>query len=180
MASDTFTATNNPLAAPWTNAFGNNLKSTGGEAVVVTASSDSCMRYSGAAMRSECTIGTVGDRDGGPALISSSGNGYISTNYDAGLIHIFLVNSGAIGSELGTGSAVAYAANDVITMRRSGGNVIVDVNGSPNVTVADSTYTTSLEGAVFLFGTVGITAWSDGAAGGAAAASTLMLMGIGP
>lgn len=171
MASDDFNRANEgPLASPWgafypgvwaeldlvSNAVKNGEGGVGNVASIRTDSTE---------LVSQCVVTTVGGRDGGPSICGDgAGNGYILTNYDATNLFIYRIDSGSF-TAFAQGAGV-YAANDVLKLRRSGGNVIASINSVDLLTYADSTYMTGKPG-MFCFDTaIVLDDWTDGVAGG--------------
>lgn len=172
MASDNFNRSENPLASGWSTPAGwNAMKADGTTARTVnTGGSDSAAVIGSAgATKSEIVIGAIGGRDGGPALMDSSGNGYVVTNFDATHIYVFRVDAGPFyNAEISAGQALTYANGDTITLERVANHFTVKQNGSLICTTTDDTTYTSLKGAVFGYADdFTMTSWTDGVIGGA-------------
>jgi hypothetical protein len=126
MASDTFTRGNEtPLAAPWakpTTTTGINLTSFA--CINGTASSDSMAYHTSTVTDSQVKLVALGSRDGGPAIcMSTDGDCYMFNNATAAELAIFRVDNGVTFNKLAT-AVGDYVVNDVLRIRRSGGNVI--------------------------------------------------------
>ena len=162
MASDAFTADASPLASPWVAAFGNNLRATGGVCATITAGANACMRHSTSVVAScQVTITTVGDGDGGPTILDSSNNGYTLSNFDASTFHLAPLNAGVFGADIGT-VAGNYVIGDLMRIRRNGTSVVVSKNGTDVLSVVNTTYTTGLGAAIFLFNSLQVDDMTDG------------------
>lgn len=107
-----------------------------------------------------------GTADGGPAIeCSSDGDMEFTTAYD-GNSYIFRTDNGSF-TQLGANLAgVGYTANDILQLRRSGGNVIYKkVGGGDLMTRADSTYAgTGCPGLFLYAGNLAVDGWTDGVA----------------
>ena len=115
---------------------------------------------------SQFEITDITDEDFGPALFEAGAtNGYVSTCYTASDVFIFRIDSG--GFTLGaTVAGTSWQVGDVPAIRRSGGNVIVSIDGSDVLTYVDSTYTSVVPG-LFSYGGGGrFINWTDGVGGG--------------
>lgn len=178
MASDNFNRANeDPLSdggnwGAW-GTFGqlalvsNAVKNNSGSA----ADRASC-RVGSAVGDSQCTVTTVGGRDGGPAIhCDTSTNGYILTNFDGVNIQMYRVDAGAF-TQIGT-VVGAYVAADTLRLRRSAGNVITSRNGTDILTVADSTYTGGLDSLFVFDTTLVLDDWTNGVAAGGGASGQL-------
>jgi hypothetical protein len=166
VATDNFTrADETPLSTnSWaSDAFGgvNLISNTVGNSSVA----DKCSyRTDSAVFDSQVKIATTGDKDGGPAIcINGSSSFYCANNNSGSNIEMFKVTAGsfsAIGSFVGT-----YATNDLIRIRRSGGNVIISQNGTDIITVADSSFVTGNDG-IHCFNTIRMDDWTNNVADG--------------
>lgn len=147
----------------------NQLKALSGVCQRVTAG-DSSNRYSTSSSKtSSVTVGAAGDSNGGPAMFDSSANGYAIT-CDGGNMTLYRVDAGAF--TILTAPAQSVTANDVVKIDVSSAtNVVVTFNGATVVNFADSTYRAGLQPAIYIFGTITFTDWTDGISAGGARTS---------
>lgn len=166
MASDDFSATNSPLASPWTSfggSFGGLRSVSGGVRNVAGSDTDAGAWYSSSSATSSQMDYVSGTTDGGPALHMGTGpDGYVITAYDGAIIYAFRLDDGSYSSELGHATGV-YVAGQPTKLRRSGGNLITSVNAVDKLTVTDSTYTGGSPGIFSYAGNLIQDNWTDGA-----------------
>lgn len=181
MTTDVFTRANeSPLASPWAAvASMGTLKLASNAVTATTGGTDSAAYHttSTAVDDSQVTIGTVGGGDGGPAILDpATGNGYVGA-LNGGNKVILKYTGGAFASFVGSSSAGAWSSGDTVRIRRSGGNVLLDYNGTTVITAADSSYSSLKPAIENTDGTQTVTAWTDNVA--AASNSNLLTMGVG-
>lgn len=167
MATEDFSATNSPLAAPWTSFGGSfaGLRSVSGGCRNVAGSDGDAGAYYSSSNSSSSQVEYVsGTMDGGPAINMGTGpDGYVVTAYDGAITYAFRLDDGAYSAELGHGTG-AYVAGQPIKMRRSGNNLITSLNGSDILTVTDATYTGGSPGIFAYAGNLIFDNWTDGLA----------------
>lgn len=167
MASDDFSATNSPLAAPWTSFGGSfaGLRSvSGGCRNAAGSDGDAGAYYSTSSAGSSQIDYISGTTDGGPALHMGTGpDGYVVTAYDGLIVYAFRLDDGAYSSELGHATG-AYVTTQPVKMRRSGNNLITSLNAVDLLTVTDTTYTGGSPGIFAYAGNFIVDNWTDGVA----------------
>jgi len=166
MASDDFSATNNPLAAPWASVTGfTQLQSTGGACRRITG--EGLMVYSTSSVQhSEVVIGASSSaEDGGPALFSTTGNGYHVSNIDGTNIDIVKYTGGSFSDV--SSAAGTYGPGDTVALYFDGNDVVVTKNAAEARRWTDSTHRTNLKPGVFNGNAdMEIASWTDGATAG--------------
>jgi len=95
---------------------------------------------------SDVTVGAINSSDSrGPASVNSSGNGYILLvrSTDA---RLFLVNSGVLGTQVGSTYSGTFSLNDVVRMTHdtTTGGFIVYKNAVQIATFTNTTYSTGM------------------------------------
>ncbi len=167
MASDDFSATNSPLAAPWTSwggSFGGMRSVSGGCRNVAGTDTDSAAYYSSSTASSSQIDYVSGTTDGGPALHMAVGpDGYLDTAYNGTEVFTFRVDDGSVSSELGHATGV-YVTTQPVKLRRSGNNLITSLNAVDLLTVTDTTYTGGSPGVFATSGNFIMDNWTDGVA----------------
>lgn len=168
MASDDFSATNSPLASPWTGfggSFGGMRSVSGGCRNVAGSDGDAGAYYSSSSATESQVDYVSGTTDGGPALHMGPGpDGYVDTAYDGAIIYAFRLDDGSYSSELGHATGV-YVAGQPVKKRRSGSNLITSVSGVDILTVTDNTYTGGSPGIFGYAGNFIVDNWTDNAGG---------------
>lgn len=163
MAADDFNRSDqDPIAGDWAAAgLADQLRLVGNAVAAGTGGTDNASRYTPSSVAlSQCKITTIADGDGGPAIhLDASGNGYAFVAFSGAftLVKFVAGSGGAVDSVGGT-----IAANDVMRIRRSGGNIIGSVNGVDQVTTADSDFLTGNPGLFIFNGSLRLDDWTDG------------------
>jgi len=166
MASDNFNRADSALTSPWTNwgafsavsvisnAVGNN-----------TGSNQDCGSYfsTSTSLSSQVLLTATGARNGGPAINCSGDDGYLLQNLGGANFTIYKITNG-VPVASAAAAVPAYAINDVLRLRRSGGDVIASRNGLDIVTLTDSTYTGGSPGIYVNDQNIRFDDWTDGVA----------------
>src|SRR5689334_8541208 len=169
MPSDNFNRADGNLSSPWTVWSGMTIPAITSNAIGNTSGSDGDIGayYStSTAVYSEVKISATGGKDGGPALaVVGATSGYFVTAYSGTDILLFRIDSGTF-TELAKILSATYATNDVISIERSGANLIVKQNTTTIITHSDSTYTSVVPGVYLFDQTLRLDDWTDGVVGG--------------
>lgn len=187
-ASDSFNrADESPLASPWATGSlhsGIYLVSNGVKASAANTSSFSYYNSGtwDADQWAEVTYTTVSTDTGGPAVRGGSNGAHYMVTFNGGLLKVFYVDSGGGFTGIGTQPAVTVTTGDVVRLQITGSNLEVFKNTVSQWTGTHSTLTSGNPGIFSYDGTTVMDDWNAedvNGAGAAAAAPTLMLMGVG-
>lgn len=165
MASDNFNTDNDPIAAPW-DTWGTfaGYRTSGGVAIPTSGSAG--MFYSSSSVAfSKATIADVTSFNFYVALHCSEAGG-VADGYIAGYngtstsCAMYRIDDEGF-TLLNSGSAPTIANGDTLSIRRSGGDVILARNDSDILTATDSTYTTGSPGVWSSSGDTRYGDWTD-------------------
>lgn len=183
MPTDNFTRADGALGGSWTT-WGNfpgtfNIVSNAASPTPAASQEHGAVYAGSTRARSQITIATGdGTPDCGPGIhmdslgTAGTARGYAAACNDATNTILYRVDN-SVFTNIGS-VATGYTVGDTITLRRSGGNVIVSKNGTDILTVADSTYTAGSPGMYSWEHTLTLDNWTDGPP-----AQGLGLMGCG-
>lgn len=168
MASDNFNRANaNPCDGSWAHISLSGSIALASNAVVHASGggSDAGMRHTSSAVAfAQVRVLTLNDGDGGPALYTTTGNnGYMLTRYDGANYYLYRIDGGSLSFM--TSNTAAGASGDDWTLERSGNDVVAKRNGTEVARATDTTYT-SVFGGVFIYGTIVLDDFTDGASSG--------------